>query len=71
MFSIIKEYLDSTTVHGFSYIHPRNSWLSQIIWVSPFVCKQKIQQKSYSFHLGIDYCCWISFFWISSKHFLF
>ena len=34
MWTIIADFLDTSGVHGFNYIHPRNSIISRIFWVS-------------------------------------
>ena len=31
---LFEEYLESTTVHGFAYIHERQHWIVRILWVS-------------------------------------
>ena len=30
---LLGEYLDSTTIHGFTYIHGREHWASRMLWV--------------------------------------
>ena len=34
MISLIEDYLDYTTVHGFVYMHRKQYWLSRFLWVN-------------------------------------
>ena len=33
----MEQYLEATTVHGFSYLHSRNSWATRILWTNVIV----------------------------------
>ena len=34
MFALLWDFFDSTTVHGFAYVHKRNHGLFRILWVN-------------------------------------
>ena len=57
MWSISKDFMDESGIHGLSYIHPRNSIISQVFWVILKNSEYDLNPNIYIMYLQLQIIC--------------
>ena len=55
MISLLEDYLDSTTVHGFAYLHRKQHWISRFLWVNINNASHTIRENEIYWYHEITY----------------